>query len=239
MPSFLPIPRAIRIKMNNEKRASFIGISRHRLATDGRGVTTLACFHGCPLRCKYCLNPHSFAPDTKVEKLTPLELYEKVRIDELYFLATDGGVTFGGGEPLLYSEFIEEFRLLCGDRWHICAETSLSVPREAVIRAAECVDEFFVDCKDTNGEIYRSYTGKDNDVMLENLRLLLSLVGSERVTVRLPLIPGFNTESDREKSRVLLEKTGVSRFDLFTYDTERGKRKISPQRVEKKTPDIK
>ena len=234
MPSFLPIQRAIRIKMNNEKRVSFIGISRHRLATDGRGVTTLACFHGCPLRCKYCLNPHSFAPDTKVESLSAGELYERVKIDELYFLATDGGVTFGGGEPLLYSEFIEEFRLLCGDGWHICAETSLSVPAEAVIRAAGCVDEFFVDCKDTNGEIYRSYTGKDNGIMLENLRLLLSLVGSDRVTVRVPLIPGFNTDSDREKSRVLLEEMGVVNFDFFTYDTERGKRKIASQKAEEK-----
>ena len=32
-----------------------IGISRHRLGTDGRGITTLVAFHGCPLRCKYCL----------------------------------------------------------------------------------------------------------------------------------------------------------------------------------------
>jgi pyruvate formate lyase activating enzyme len=75
--------------------------------------------------------------------------------------------------------------------------------------------------------------------MLENLRLLLSLVGSERVTVRLPLIPGFNTDADREKSRALLGSMGVVHFDLFTYDTERGKRKISPQNAEKKTPDIK
>jgi len=35
------------------------GISRHRLATDGEGVTTLVGFHGCPLCCGYCLNPHT------------------------------------------------------------------------------------------------------------------------------------------------------------------------------------
>lgn len=33
-----------------------IGVSRHRLGTDGNGVTTLVAFHGCNLRCKYCLN---------------------------------------------------------------------------------------------------------------------------------------------------------------------------------------
>ena len=64
---------------NQEKRAPFIALSRHRLQTDGRGVTTLAGFHGCPLRCKYCINPHSFAEETKVRRLTPRELYEAVK----------------------------------------------------------------------------------------------------------------------------------------------------------------
>lgn len=202
-----------------DKRAPFIAVSRHRLQTDGRGVTTLAGFHGCPLRCRYCLNPHSFAPDTKVRRLTPSELYEAVKIDELYFLATDGGVTFGGGEPLLYADFIEEFRSLCGSAWHICAETSLSVPFENVKRAAGCVDEFFVDCKDSNPDIYRRYTGKENSLMVKNLRYLVSIVGAERITVRVPLIPDFNTDLDRQKSVELFKSIGVERFDLFKYKT--------------------
>ena len=32
-------------------------ISRHRIATDGKGVTTLVAMHGCPLSCRYCINP--------------------------------------------------------------------------------------------------------------------------------------------------------------------------------------
>lgn len=43
--------------MDTDGFLPFIGISRHRLATDGEGVTTLAAFHGCPLACRYCLNP--------------------------------------------------------------------------------------------------------------------------------------------------------------------------------------
>ena len=202
---------------NQEKRAPFIALSRHRLATDGRGVTTLAGFHGCPLRCKYCINPHSFAEDTKVRRLTPKELYDAVKIDELYFLATDGGVTFGGGEPLLYADFIAEFRALCGDGWHICAETSLNVPFEKVKTAAECVDEFFVDCKDSNPEIYLAYTGRENGLMIENLRFLVSAVGAERITVRVPLIPKFNTDECRQKSVEFFKEMGIEKFDLFKY----------------------
>ena len=201
--------------------APVITFSRLRMTTDGEGVTTLVIFHDCPLRCKYCLNPFSFAPDTKREELTPHQLYDRVKIDDLYFVATGGGVTFGGGEPLLRADFLKEFRALCGDRWHLCAETSLNVPREAVLTAADCMDMFYVDCKDTNPEIYKAYTGIQNAQMLENLRTLISLAGTERVVVRVPLIPGYNTEDDREKSRALLESMGVTQFDFFTYKTER------------------
>ena len=149
--------------------------------------------------------------------MTPEELYDKLKIDELYFLATGGGVTFGGGEPLLQAEFIKRFRALCGSSWHLCAETSLCVPWENVKTAAECIDMFYIDCKDTNPEIYRSYTGKDNALMLENLRKLLEIVPSERITVRVPLIPKFNTDEDRQKSKKLLFDMGVTQFDFFDY----------------------
>ena len=200
--------------------APIIGISRHRMASDGAGVTTLVGFHGCPLRCRYCLNPHSFAEDSKRLLLSPEELYERVKVDQLYFLATGGGVTFGGGEPLLYPAFLKEFRCLCGPHWRLCAETSLSVPWESVEMAAEVVDEFIVDCKDTDGDVYRRYTGQSNEGMLENLARLVALVGAERVTVRLPLIPAYNNEEDREKSAARLASLGVRRFDRFTYKTE-------------------
>lgn len=197
--------------------APVITCARLRMQTDGKGVTTLVCFHGCPLRCKWCINPFSFAPETRRENMTAQMLYDRVKIDELYFLATGGGVTFGGGEPLLYGEFLKEFRSICGESWHLCAETSLNVPREQVKIAAGCIDHFYVDCKDTNPEIYRSYTGRDNARMIDNLRCLLKLVGPERITVRLPLIPEFNTEEDRRASRTMLEQMGITKFDPFTY----------------------
>ncbi len=197
--------------------APVIACARHRMTVDGDGVTTLVCFHGCPLRCKWCINPFSFAPDTRRVDMTPQQLYDKVKIDQLYFLATGGGVTFGGGEPLLYAPFLEMFRTICGPQWHLCAETSLNVPWENVEIAASCIDQFFIDCKDTNSEIYRAYTGRDNARMLENLERLVALTGPERIVVRLPLIGQFNTDADRDRSQRLLETMGLTQFDRFTY----------------------
>jgi pyruvate formate lyase activating enzyme len=194
-----------------------IGAARHRLQTDGFGVTTLVAARGCPLNCRMCLNPHALDPGTPAKELSAGELYDLVRIDDLYFQATGGGVTFGGGEPLLFAEFIREFRELCGGAWRLTAETCLNVPAENVRTAAACVDEFLVDIKDMSPDIYFRYTGRDNARVLENLPLLLNAVGPARVVARVPLIPGYNNREDMQKSAESLKALGVAKFDFFTY----------------------
>lgn len=200
-----------------EHTAPVITFSRLRMQVDGPGITTLVAFHGCPLRCHWCINAYSFAPETKRTDMTAQQLYDRVKLDELYFLSTGGGVTFGGGEPLLQASFLAEFRQICGPNWHLCAETSLNVPWELVALAAGCIDHFYIDCKDTNPAIYRRYTGQDNARMLDNLQKLLEIVGPDRITVRVPLIPEFNTPEDQHRSQALLEKMGLTQFDVFSY----------------------
>lgn len=201
------------------KTAALIGISRHRLTTDGEGVTTLVAFHGCPLRCKYCLNPQSFAQEGVWKQYDCEQLYEEVKIDELYFLATHGGVTFGGGEPALQSNFISEFRRLCGTGWKITIETSLNVPQEDIERLLPVVDRYIVDIKDMNNDRYETYTGKSNTRVIENLRWLVAQGKAEQIIVRVPHIPSYNTETDIENSIHQLKEVGLSDFDRFTYRT--------------------
>ena len=201
------------------KTAALIGISRHRLTTDGEGVTTLVAFHGCPLRCKYCLNPQSFAQEGVWKQYDCEQLYEEVKIDELYFLATHGGVTFGGGEPALQSNFISEFRRLCGTGWKITIETSLNVPQENIERLLPMVDCYIVDIKDMNNDRYETYTGKSNTRVIENLRWLEIQGKAKQITVRVPHIPSYNTETDIENSIHQLKEIGLSDFDRFTYRT--------------------
>ena len=193
------------------------GISRLRLTTDGVGVTTLVCGFGCPLRCRFCINPQSWHAGTKVAAYTPRELYDLLRVDGLYFRATGGGVTFGGGEPLLQADFLPAFRAVCGTGWKINVETSLQVPREVVASLTSVVDEWIVDAKDADARRYKAYTGGDAAVMRGNLAFLIGAVGPEHVLVRLPLIPEYNTPGDVEASREALAALGCTRFDLFSY----------------------
>ena len=196
--------------------AHIFAVSRHRLATDGDGCTTLVTFNGCPLRCKYCLNKISWEAE-KGKVYTPESLFEEVKIDQLYFLATHGGVTFGGGEPLLQVEFIKEFRSFCGTQWRLLAETSLNVPLENVQTVDPFLDGYIVDIKDMDAEIYQNYTGKDNTLVLNNLEWVLRQGGPGRVTVRVPHIPNFNTDEDVARSKERLAAMGVKNLDEFLY----------------------
>lgn len=193
-----------------------LALERLRMGTDGEGITTLVAGASCPLACRWCINKR-LLKEAPAENVTAAELCERVKVDDLYFRASGGGVTFGGGESLLHAAFIRRFRALCAPEWRISAETSLAVPRENAALAAEAVDLFIVDCKDMNGAIYRRYTGGDGARMESNLRYLLETVGPERVIVRVPLIPAFNTPEDQARSAEKLRALGATRLDLFEY----------------------
>lgn len=200
-----------------------IGIDRHRITTDGCGVTTLVAFHGCPLRCKYCLNPQCLDEEFICRVVTPQELLEEVSIDNLYFLATGGGITFGGGEPLLWSKFIREFCSIAPAEWNISIETSLNVNRHNIEEIMPFVNHYFIDVKDMNSEIYKSYTSADNSSVKDNLRWLAAQVPQERLTIRLPLIPKYNDEEKRQASIERLKNMGYVNFDLFNYIIRKNK----------------
>lgn len=212
--------------MNNNcklNKAPVAAMERLRFLIDGQGITTIVCFQGCPLCCKMCVNPYAISFENKnAVYVTPQMLYDKVKIDELYFLSSGGGVTFGGGEPLLYPEFIKEFRTICGDAWHLCVETSLAVPWSNIETVIDVVDMFYFDCKDIDATIYKKYTGKENGLMLDNIKKLAQCIPSEKITVRIPLIPGFNTEENQQESVEFFAELGLNQVDLFTYDEHFG-----------------
>jgi len=197
--------------------AKFIGINRHRLTIDGKGVTTLAAFHGCPLQCEYCLNPQSWRIEKPLQILTTEEFYNFVKIDNLYFLATNGGITFGGGEPLLHVPFINEYYELFGKQWTMNIETSLHVSKKTLQSIYKNVHEWIIDIKDLNPDIYFAYTKKDNKQVINNLKFLLAEGLAENMMVRVPLIPQYNTEEDTQKTIDMLHKMGVTHIDRFDY----------------------
>ena len=203
--------------MQSEITAPLIAINRHRLTTDGEGVTTLVGFHGCPLHCEYCLNAQCLQAAGVWCRLTPGELYSEVEIDDLYFVATGGGICFGGGEPLLRSDFIKAFAEIMNPEWKLTIETSLNVPLENVKAIASLVQMWYVDIKDMNPDIYKAYGCKENKQVISNLQWLAANGYADKVIIRLPLIPEYNADEDRQRSQQQLEEMGFTNFDKFNY----------------------
>ena len=200
-------------------KTPLIGICRHRLATDGQGVTTLVAFHGCPLRCRYCLNEQCLRADGVWQRMDALDIFNEVMVDNLYYIATGGGVVFGGGEPLLRSDEIVRFCQMRPMEWRIYIETSLNVERRHLEAVAPFIHHYYIDVKDMNPDIYRRYTSQDNHRVVGNLQWLAAHADLGTVTIRLPHIPEYNTQTDIDESRRQLETMGFRDFDRFEYIT--------------------
>lgn len=196
-----------------------IGISRLRMGTDGQGIRALVAFHGCSLSCKYCLNPRCLQPAVEGMYMTPEDVMNEIKKDELYYIATEGGVTFGGGEPLRKSNFIVDVLKLGAEKWNIAIETSLQVGIKDIEKVLPYVDQYIIDIKDMNPKTYKDYTGANNSVVIRNLKLLIDYGLADKIICRIPLIPRFNDEQAQGKSKEELIQMGIKKFDLFTYNT--------------------
>jgi len=198
-------------------KAALIGINRLRMGSDGHGITTLVGFHGCPLHCRYCFNPQCHSTGNNLKEWTPEDVMRILLKDELYFITSRGGATFGGGEPLLQSEFIIEVMELGAKKWHTTIETSLNVPFDYIERLYPYVDDYIIDIKDMNAQIYASYTGRDNKQVVSNLKRMINDGLSSKIRCRVPLIPGYNDTHGQEISAIELRNMGITRMDMFDY----------------------
>ena len=93
------------------------------------------------------------------------------------------------------------------------------MPRKNVEDVLPFVKEWIIDIKDMNPEIYKAYSGISNERVIDNLRWIASehpdLLST--ITLRLPHIPDYNTDDDRNKSQAFLETLGYTNFDRFEY----------------------
>lgn len=203
-------------RMSFSDTACISGVSRLREDIDGPGIRTLVVMNDCHMSCKHCINKDIIHQPPKKKKMLSEELYSFIEKDNLYFEMTGGGVTFGGGEPLLNPGFIGSFKQKY-PHMSVAVETSLNVPYENVAPLVEYIDYWIVDVKDMNGDIYYAYTKNSISWMKKNLKYLVKNVPAEKLICRVPLIPKFNTEEDVERSVKELKEMGVENVERLEY----------------------
>lgn len=197
-----------------------ITINRHRMQTDGKGVTSLVALLGCPLKCKYCINMDILKPE-KYKTYSAEELWEELMIDYCYFIGTGGGITFGGGETLLWANEILEFMDIVPDGVNVNIETSLNVSfagREEIFEAlVKKLGGLIVDIKTWNRDIYEQYTELNNYNTVTNLSVIEKLGLQDKCKIRIPIIPEYTTEEDAKRDAKVLEDRGYKDIEIFPY----------------------
>jgi pyruvate formate lyase activating enzyme len=124
------------------------------------------------------------------------EVMREIEKDAVFF-AHGGGCTLSGGEPLAQPAFALSLLKVCRRAGiHTALETSLYAPPETVDEAAALCDQIFADCKIVDGAQHERAAGVDNELILGNLKRLLSGKYAARITVRTPLIPGWTDDDD-------------------------------------------
>ena len=172
-----------------------VAIQRNRINSDGRGVRTLVHSYGCNLSCKWCCNPETRF-NNEFRNCSAHDLLEIVKRDDIYFLATKGGVTFSGGEPLLQLDFLIEFAKLAKQKNINIAIDTCGQPftnekeyLEKFDILASLVDLFIVDIKCFDNNLHKEITGHTNSNIFDMLKHLDLL--KKDVWIRHVLVPNL------------------------------------------------
>jgi pyruvate formate lyase activating enzyme len=150
--------------------------------------------------------------------LTAQEVMDEIERDRLFWEEAGGGVTFSGGEPLFQPQFLETLLDACRERKiHTAVETSGYASKRLLSRLAPKVDLFLVDLKLMDPAKHRIKTGRGNELILSNIRMLAD--AGRNLIIRYPVIPGINAEEENVRQMLqFLEETGLRRVDLLPFN---------------------
>jgi len=202
----------------------------HRGALDdGPGVRTVVFFKGCPLRCLWCHNPETQNPMPEKmvydngrtiisgKLVTVPEVMDVVRKDVGHYIATGGGLTVTGGEPLAQPEFCAKLLLAAKEEnIHTCVETCGMADTLIIKETALYTDLWLFDIKGFPYD-YPRLTGKSFDKIKSALHTLIE--SGANVTIRCPVVPGIhnNDEYFSYLDRLKSEYPGINGIELLPF----------------------
>ena len=145
------------------------------------------------------------------------EILHIVDSDSLFYGNSDGGVTFGGGEPTASGDFLLALLEGCRQKgYHTCVDTCGVCDPERFRKVIQRAELFLYDSKHMDPEEHRRLTGCDNAVILHNLHNLFA--SGKELRIRVPLIPGVNdTEKNIAAMAIFLHKHGRHEVDVLPY----------------------
>ena len=147
------------------------------------------------------------------------EVLVEVEKDRAFYRRSGGGITVGGGEPLAQYRFAAELLKAAQEAYlHTALETSGYAPWSHLEAVLKHVDLLQFDMKHMDPARHQELTGQSNEVILGNLKRVLSMKAPQDVIIRIPVVPGCNdlVESIRETAR-FVAGLGFRQVELVPY----------------------
>ena len=203
--------------MNNENVTGRIHSFESLGAVDGPGIRFVIFMQGCHLKCKYCQNRDTWDINSG-EQYTVKQVVEKIMRYKNYIVASNGGVTLSGGEPLLQQDFvISLFQELKKQNISTCLDTSgMFTITDKIKQIVDLTDIFLLDIKSINDETCKWLTGSSNKLELEFAKYINQK--NKRIWIRQVLVPGItDKKEDLLKLKEFLKTINVEKFEFLPY----------------------
>jgi len=135
------------------------------------------------------------------------------------YWGADGGVTFGGGEPLMQKVFLMAVLARCHEAsMHVAIETSAAVPTSDLLDVLPFVSWLFIDLKHIDDRRHREGTGTGNEHILANISALVRSAWPGRLVVRTAVVPGYNDDGEQAtRAASFLAACGVREVQLLAF----------------------
>lgn len=176
-----------------------------------------ACCDGCGACADAC--PTS-ALEVSGTWLSVEDVLAAVEEDDAFYARSGGGLTVSGGEPLAQGDFVVALLGEARSRGiDTAVETSGLCNWKTLGTVAALADQIFFDIKCVDEGKHSKWTGVSNAKILDNFRRLRRELPDARVTVRTPVIPGFNDgESEIQAIAAFIENAGGAHaYELLPY----------------------
>ena len=148
------------------------------------------------------------------------DLLEIILRDRYFFQASGGGVTFSGGEPTLWPDYLRAaLTALKAEGLHTAIQTCGIFDYDIFCRRVLPVaDLIMFDIKFIDAETHKRFTGHDNASLLQNFRNL-TIIAGDRLLPRVPLVPNITaTRNNLLEIASFLRDLGLQRCALLPYN---------------------
>lgn len=210
--------------MSAEKIIGHINSTESFGSVDGPGVRFIFFLQGCPMRCKYCHNPETWAVKGG-DEMTAQEAFDLAYKYKNYWKG-GGGITVSGGEAMLQIEFVTELFKLAKEHGVSTALDTSGSPfthNEPFFskfqELMKYTDLVILDIKEIDDEKHRKLTGHSNKNILDLARWLSD--NGIDMWIRHVLVPTITENDDDLKG--LADFIGtlktVKRVEVLPYHT--------------------